>query len=60
MRRASFASNCKPRVFCSMHGERKRAIARPGHAAAALLHRTFPIVIGEIKGWFSVHSKNIV
>jgi len=28
------------------------SIARPGNPAAAPLHRTFPIVIGETKGLF--------
>jgi hypothetical protein len=36
------------------------SIARLGHAAAAPLHRTFPIVIGENKGCFSVHSENTI
>jgi hypothetical protein len=37
-----------------------KSIARPGNAAAAPLHRTFPIVIGETKGCFTAHSENIV
>jgi hypothetical protein len=36
------------------------SIARQGNAAAAPLHRTFPIVIGETKGCFTAHSENIV
>ena len=36
------------------------SIARPGNAAAAPLHRTFPIVIGGTKGCFSAHSEIIL
>jgi hypothetical protein len=35
-------------------------IKRPSHAAAAPPHRTFPIVIGEANGCFSLHSENNV
>jgi hypothetical protein len=35
-------------------------IVRLRHAAAAPLHRTFPIIIEETNGYFSVHSENNV
>jgi hypothetical protein len=39
---------------------RSLAIARPGNAAAAPRYRTFPIVIGETEGCFSVQSEIIL